>query len=146
MVVLDQVTKALVTAFIPLNGAIPVIQGFFSIVHIQNPGGAFGFLSAGYSGIKRVFFLAGTLFAAVLLLVLFRRLPRQYVFLRAGMALIVGGAAGNFMDRVRYGSVVDFLDFYWGALHWPAFNVADSAVTAGAGIFLFHLIFKKVPG
>ncbi|MBW1778527.1 MAG: signal peptidase II [Deltaproteobacteria bacterium] len=145
VVLLDQASKVWITVSLPLNGAIPVVDGFFNIVHVQNPGGAFGFLSEGYSDFKRTFFLAGTLVAAVVLMLVFRKLPAEYVFLRAGIALILGGAAGNFIDRLRQGRVVDFLDFYIGDLHWPAFNVADSAVTAGAVIFLFHLIFKKIP-
>ncbi len=145
VLILDQSTKSLIMTSIPRNGSVPVIQGFFNIVHLQNPGGAFGFLSNGYSDIKRLFFVAGTLIAATLLIVLFRKLPKEYSLLRAGIALILGGAAGNVIDRIRYGRVVDFLDFYWKDLHWPAFNVADSAVTLGAGVFLFYLIFKKIP-
>jgi len=145
VVLLDQASKAWITVSLPENVAIPVVDGFFNIVHVQNPGGAFGFLAEGYSDFKRTFFLAGTVVAAVVLMLVFRKLPTEYVFLRTGIALILGGAAGNFIDRLRQGRVVDFLDFYIGDLHWPAFNVADSAVTAGAVIFLFHLIFKKIP-
>jgi signal peptidase II len=65
--------------------------------------------------------------------------------LAAAFALIFGGAIGNLIDRVRFGMVIDFLDFYAGKLHWPAFNIADSAITIGIGIFLYHLIFKKMP-
>ncbi len=143
--VLDQATKALIAAWLPQNGSVTIIPGFFNLVHVKNPGGAFGFLSGQYSDVKRLFFLAGTLVAAGMLLHLFRKLPGGFPVLRAGVALILGGAAGNFMDRVRCGEVLDFLDFYWKEFHWPAFNVADSAVTVGAGIFLFHLLFRKIP-
>jgi len=145
VVIVDQVTKAWIAASLSLHQAVSVIPGFFSIVHVQNPGGAFGWMSGEYSHIKRFFFTAGTLVAAGLLLQLFRRLPREYRLLHFGIALILGGAVGNLIDRIRSGSVLDFLDFYWRDLHWPAFNVADSAVTIGAGILIYYLVFRKIP-
>ena len=143
VLILDQSTKSLIMASIPRNESVQVIQGFFNIVHLQNPGGAFGFMSNGYSDIKRLFFVAGTLIAATLLIVLFRKLPQEYSLLRAGIALILGGAAGNVIDRIRYGRVVDFLDFFWKDFHWPAFNVADSLVCVGTAILVWVIIREE---
>jgi signal peptidase II len=76
---------------------------------------------------------------------LYKNTPKTHSLLAAGFALIFGGAAGNLIDRIRFGKVVDFLDFYIGNLHWPAFNIADSAITIGIAIFIFHILFKKMP-
>ena len=76
---------------------------------------------------------------------LYLKTPQDYLFLRSGLTLILGGAAGNVVDRIRLGKVVDFLDLHINDLHWPAFNIADSAITVGIFIFGFHLLFKKMP-
>ena len=81
----------------------------------------------------------------ILGLYFYNKTPKSFVLLSIGFALVIGGAVGNLIDRIRMGKVVDFLDFYIGNLHWPAFNVADSAVSIGMIIFVFHLVFKKLP-
>jgi signal peptidase II len=145
VVLADQVTKALIVKYLPLHKSIPVIAGVFDITHILNPGGAFG-LMANTSVIVRTFvFLFISSLAVGLIFYFYIKTPRGYGFLAAGFALIFGGAVGNLIDRVRFGMVVDFLDFYIGRYHWPAFNIADSAITAGIFIFMYHLLFKKMP-
>ena len=76
---------------------------------------------------------------------LYKKVARDLVFLSFGLALIFGGASGNLIDRFRFGKVVDFLDFYIGTTHWPAFNIADSAISIGMAILIYHLVLNKIP-
>lgn len=146
VVALDQITKAIILARVPLYDLIPVIPGFFNIVHIQNPGGAFGFFAGGSPFLRKVVFLLLSSVAALFVLYLYRQTPRTHRWLSFGLALIFGGAIGNLIDRVRFDvRVVDFLDFHIGPYHWPAFNVADSAITVGVTIFAIHILFNKMP-
>jgi signal peptidase II len=145
IILIDQVTKALVLKELPLYHSVTVIQGFFDLTHIQNPGGAFGFLAGQSPFIRKIFFLCISSVVAVLIFFLYRNTPPTHGFLASAFALIFGGAIGNLIDRFRFGQVVDFLDFYAGQYHWPAFNVADSAITVGIVILGFHLLFKQMP-
>ena len=145
VVVLDQLTKWLVLANMPLHRSIAIIPGFFNLTHIHNPGGAFGFMATGSPGLRNLLFLGVATVAMVLIVYFYRSTPRNYPFLAGALALIFGGAVGNIIDRLRFGVVVDFLDFYVGAYHWPAFNVADSAITVGITIFIGHVLLGKMP-
>ncbi len=145
VVVGDQVSKALILKYLPLHHHIAVIAGFFDIVHIHNPGGAFGLLAGMGSGMRTLVFLFISSLAVGLILYFYIKTPSTHRLLATGFALIFGGAIGNLIDRLRFGVVVDFIDVYIGAYHWPAFNIADSAITVGIFIFLFHLLFKKMP-
>jgi signal peptidase II len=131
IIVLDQGTKALVRAYLPLHDSYPVIAGFLNLTYVQNTGAAFGLLNDIDFAYKQVVVAA---FAAAALggIALFAStLQRQEVLARAGLALILGGAAGNLIDRVTTGAVVDFVDVVFGSWHFWAFNVADTAITAG---------------
>lgn len=145
VVAMDQLVKALIVATVPAYQTISVIPGFFNLTHIYNTGGAFGFLSGNTSGYQQLFFLAASFVAAGLILYLYAQTPPDQIFLEIGFSLILGGALGNIADRVRIGKVVDFLDFHVMDLHWPSFNIADSAITLGIFIFIYHLLFKKIP-
>lgn len=145
IVILDQITKAVILNTLPLYDSISVIPGFFSLTHIQNPGGAFGFMANHSSNLRQIIFLFVSSLALGLIFYFYKNTSRTHPFLATGFAMIFGGAVGNMIDRIRFGKVVDFLDFYLGNLHWPAFNVADSTISIGMAIFLFHLIFKKIP-
>lgn len=145
IIMLDQVTKAMVLSSLTLYESVPVISGFFSLTHIHNPGGAFGFLAGQSPALRTAVFLFASSVAICLILYFYASTPGSHPFLATGFALILGGAIGNLVDRFRYGHVVDFLDFYVGNLHYPAFNVADSAVTVGIIIFAYHILFKKMP-
>jgi signal peptidase II len=145
VIVLDQITKAIILATLPLMDAIPVIPGFFSIVHVRNPGGAFGFMAGQGPMVRSILFLVISGLAAGVIIWLYRRTPASFRLLRIALALIFGGAIGNIIDRIRFGEVVDFLDVYIGNLHWPAFNIADSAITIGMTIMIYHVLFKKMP-
>ena len=143
VVLLDQVTKLLIVRTLPLHTVKPIIDGFFSLVHVHNPGGAFGMMASMSPAIRTAVFLVVSAMAIGLILYFYHTTPANRPWLATGFALIFGGAIGNMIDRVRMGKVVDFLDFYIGNWHWPAFNVADSAITIGVGIFILHLVLKK---
>lgn len=143
--ILDQISKAAVLAMIPLYRTVPVIPGFFNLTHVRNPGGAFGFLADHIHGFATILFIAFTLAAVVLVIYFYVSTPPTHRFLAAGFAMILGGAVGNLIDRLRFGAVVDFLDVYVGRYHWPSFNVADSAVTVGICIFIFHYLANRMP-
>ncbi|MEE8432712.1 MAG: signal peptidase II [Candidatus Desulfatibia sp.] len=145
VIVLDQITKAAILNTLPLYRSVAVIPGFFNLAHIQNPGGAFGFLATQSSSVRSMLFVLISSLAVGLIFYFYRNTPKTHSLLATGFALIFGGALGNLIDRVRFGKVVDFLDFYLGSYHWPAFNIADSAITVGVAIFLIHLVFKKLP-
>ena len=125
----DQFTKTLILGYYRLGDAT-YITSFFNIVRAHNTGAAFSFL-AGASGWQRWFFTAIGLAAAIFIIWMLRSHSGQKLFSFA-LACILGGAIGNVVDRLIHGYVVDFLDFHWGAWHFPAFNLADSAITLGA--------------
>ena len=145
VVIADQVTKALVLQNMPLYQSLTVIPGFFDITHIQNPGGAFGFLADSSPAVRKLLFLFVSLLALILLFWFYIKTPSTHRLLATGFAMIFGGAVGNLIDRIRFGKVIDFLDVYIGSYHWPAFNIADSAISVGVGIFLLHIVLKKMP-
>jgi len=95
--------------------------------------------------LRGIVFLFFSSLAIFLILYLYKQTPMEYSLLTTGFALIFGGAIGNLVDRIRFGKVIDFLDLYIGSLHWPAFNVADSAISTGMIIFIYHFFFKKLP-
>jgi len=129
VIVLDQITKLWILANFEYGDSLP-LTSFFNLVHARNTGAAFSFL-AGAGGWQRFFFIGIALGASVLIVYLLRKHAAERGFCFA-LSLILGGALGNLIDRVRFGYVVDFLDFYYAAYHFPAFNVADSAITLGA--------------
>lgn len=145
VVVLDQITKALVLRSLDMYQSVTVIPGFFRLTHVHNRGGAFGFLAQNDSPLRHWLFLAAAVVAMGLILYFFHQTPRTHRLLGLALAMIFGGAIGNVIDRLRFGRVVDFLDVYVGQYHWPTFNIADSAVTVGVAIFVLHLVFKKMP-
>jgi signal peptidase II len=129
--VFDQLTKWATLAFIPLHHEIPIIPGLFNLVHVTNTGSAFG-LMKGWFSFHVVF---GAIMAGVITWMLFRHDTDRLT--RFACAMILSGIFGNITDRLIHGHVVDFLDFYIGQHHWPAFNVADSAIVVSVGIFLW---------
>jgi len=129
IVVLDQITKFVVVRSL-VAGQPVEITSFFNLVLVYNPGAAFSFLADG-TGWQRGLFLVIAMVASVWIVYLLRRYPHQHLFALA-LALILAGAVGNLIDRITVGAVIDFLDFHAFGYHWPAFNVADSAITCGA--------------
>ena len=143
VVLLDQLTKGWIIATMRLHDAYPVIDGFFNIVYVRNPGAAFGFLAGASPLFRSVFFLAVTLAAILLILHYLRQTRIEEIFLVLALALILAGAVGNLIDRIRFGEVIDFLDVYIGAHHWPAFNIADASITTGASVLVMFLLGKR---
>lgn len=143
VILLDQMTKAWILATLRLHEGFAVIGGLFNIIHVRNPGAAFGFLAGAPPLFRYIFFIAVTV-AAILLIFHYLRVSRiQESYLILALALILAGAVGNLIDRVRFGEVVDFLDVFYGSHHWPAFNVADSAITVGAAILIVVLLRRR---
>ncbi len=142
---LDQATKYIIKINFALYERTIIIANFFNITHILNPGGAFGFFATQSPEIRKFIFLFLSTIVALFILWFYQRCAKTHPFLSYGLALIFGGAVGNLIDRFYYGKVVDFLDFYIGSAHWPAFNIADSAITIGMGILIYHILFNKIP-
>ncbi len=132
VMVLDQWTKWLTLAYIPEHRPIPIIPGFFDLVNVRNRGAAFGFLNRSDIEWQFWLFLGATVVAVAAIIALIRSMRADDRRLVLGLGLVMGGALGNLVDRVRFRAVIDFLDFYIGAWHWPAFNVADVAICLGA--------------
>ncbi|GAB4174310.1 MAG: signal peptidase II [Geothermobacteraceae bacterium] len=133
----DQWTKYLVLKSFRLYESVPVIDGLFNLTYVRNKGAAFGILAD--SDWRRPFFIVVTLVACAFILGYLRRLGNERRLAPLSLSLIFAGALGNLIDRVRFGEVIDFLDVYWRQYHWPAFNVADSAITVGVGLLLLDM-------
>lgn len=141
IVAADQLTKAWVQRTLTLYERKPIFP-FLNLTYTRNPGAAFSFLAD--AGGWQVWFFILLAFGMVLAIIYWLwRLPEEARFERWGLALILGGAIGNLIDRLRYGAVVDFLDFHVGTWHWPAFNVADSAITVGVGFLMVDCWLKE---
>ena len=138
---LDQITKHLIASRFPLYETQPLISGFFNFVHVRNRGMAFGIMNRPGADWGFTLLLCVTLGAVALLLFWFYRLKSEDKGMAIPLSLILGGAIGNLLDRMRLGEVIDFLDFYIGPYHWPAFNVADSAITVGTLWLAVSLLF-----
>ena len=139
VIVLDQITKQWASQSLGLQDVIQVAP-YFNLVLAHNAGAAFSFL-AGAGGWQRGFFSVIALVAAVVIVHLLRKHYGEKMFSLA-LVLILGGALGNLIDRILFGHVIDFLDFYVQAWHWPAFNVADMAITGGAGLLIWDSLKK----
>ena len=139
VLLLDQFTKVLVLGAFQLGDITP-ITSFFNLVRVHNHGAAFSFL-AGAGGWQRWFFTGIGVAAAIFIVWMLRAHPGQKLFSLA-ISLILGGAIGNVIDRLLHGYVVDFLDFYWGTWHFPAFNVADAGISVGAALLILDEILR----
>ena len=139
IVLLDQATKLAIERVFDYGDVHP-ITGFFNLVLTYNKGAAFSFL-AGASGWQKEFLTAVGVAASLFIVYLLARHGTQKLFSLA-LALILGGAVGNVIDRVAYGHVIDFLDFHWRGWHWPAFNVADSAIVCGAALLILDELLR----
>ena len=129
---LDQLSKLVILTFFEQNHSLTVVHGFFNIVLVRNRGMAFGILNRQQGHFGTYFLILATIAAIIALIYWARRQGEKKGKILFGLGLILGGAIGNLVDRARLGSVIDFLDFCLGRYHWPAFNLADSAITIGA--------------
>lgn len=139
IVLLDQLTKLLVVAEMELYETISVIPGLLNLTHIRNSGVAFGMFSTAEFAYKPLVMTGVALLALVGVGLYATQLPLAHRWARAGLAMILGGAAGNLVDRARQGYVVDFVDAYWNGWHFWAFNVADAAISVGVGLLIIDL-------
>ena len=145
VVLLDQIAKLWIASGFALHESRPLISGFFNLVHVRNRGMAFGIMNRPGADWGFALLLGVTLAAVALLLFWFYSLKSKDRTLVLPLALILGGAVGNLLDRIRTGEVIDFLDFSIGPYHWPAFNVADSAITAGTLWLAVKVLFHSTP-
>jgi signal peptidase II len=140
VVVADQVVKAIVRRGIALNESITVIPSFFDLTRVHNTGTAFGFMNATDFPFQTVILACVAIGALAALAVYAATLPANHRLARIGLALILGGAAGNLIDRLTAGYVVDFVDLYWSGWHFWAFNVADASITVGVALMILDLL------
>ena len=140
VLILDQYTKYRVEREIPLYHRIEVIRGFFDLTHVRNPGGAFGILGGKGGRWGSLFFVGVSVIAMGSILFFFRRIEEDEKNLALSFSLVFAGAIGNLIDRLRYGEVVDFLEFYLSSYYWPAFNIADSAICIGIGLMALEML------
>jgi signal peptidase II len=141
ILILDQVTKLVALEHLVPALPVKVIDGFFALTLVMNPGLAFGLLSATPAAWRWTVALLSMGALGVLGVVGLRLLATGGRVTEVALGLIFGGAIGNLIDRARFGAVVDFLDFYWRGYHWPAFNAADSAISVGVTLLALHLLF-----
>lgn len=139
ILVLDQLTKLLVRTQIALHDSIEIVPGFLNLVHVRNTGAAFGFLNDVDLGYKQLLMTTVAVVALLAIGLYAWRVGSRERLARAGLALILGGAVGNLIDRALVGYVVDFVDVYWRSYHFWAFNVADSAITVGACLLILDM-------
>ncbi|NWF92886.1 MAG: signal peptidase II [Syntrophaceae bacterium] len=142
IILVDQWTKHVVQQRLVLYQKVEVIRGFFNLVHVRNTGGAFGILGGEGGALTSWLFVAVSFIAIGAVLFLFLRLKEDERTLSLSLSLVLSGAVGNLLDRLRYGEVVDFLDFHLSSYHWPAFNIADSAISLGIGLMAFVILFR----
>ena len=145
VVVLDRVTKWLVATNITLHDSIAVLPGFFRLTHVQNSGAAFGLFAESSSEWKVAILILFSILALAVVSALLWKNSHSMTTTGVGLSLILGGAIGNLYDRLLAGHVVDFFDFYLGSYHWPAFNIADSAIVIGALLLVAEILFAKTP-
>ena len=147
VLLLDRITKWAVASNIALRESVPVIPGFFRLYHVENPGAAFGLFAEPSAQWKVGALVCFSVLALIVVSALLWKNGHSLTTMTVGLSLILGGALGNLWDRVLAGHVVvDFLDFYVGSYHWPAFNVADSAIVIGALLLVSEILFAKSAG
>jgi signal peptidase II len=138
VVLIDQLSKVMIVSSLGIGELVPVVDGLFNLTLTYNKGIAFGMLASLPESIRLLVLVGGTLVAGATISVIMFREYRNDRIACIALAGIVGGAIGNLLDRVRLGAVVDFLDVYVGSYHWPAFNIADSAICVGVGILMIR--------
>jgi signal peptidase II len=143
VVLCDQISKLYIDATMWTHQSITVIENYFDITYVRNPGGAFGLFAHAHRGIVRPLLLGLSVIAAVIIVLIYHSTPADRILTRLALCLILGGAIGNLIDRIRFDEVIDFLDVHWYHYHWPAFNIADAAITVGVTCLCWDLLFGK---
>lgn len=143
IVAADQVTKMAILAKLVPRGTVRLIPGLFDLTFVANQGALFGFGREFGGAVRMVAFTILPIAAICFVLLILLKSNRRELWFRLGLALILGGAAGNLIDRIRLGFVVDFLDVYWGSHHWPAFNLGDASICLGVGLLGLDLFGEQ---
>lgn len=146
IVIVDQVTKAMILSTMTLHQSIPVINGLFHLTYIRNPGAAFGLFADKGNDLRILFFVTVSVIAILFLISLYSKIPEKNFMGRLAIGMVLGGAIGNLIDRIRFGEVVDFLDFFISSHHWPAFNVADSCISTGVVLLMWYFLRHDTSG
>lgn len=140
----DQAVKMYVHTHFQLHESVEVIAGFFNFTYVRNPGAAFGFLASTHESFREIFFLSMPPIALLIILAIMRTVPDDDRWTISALSLVFGGAIGNYIDRVRFRYVIDFLDFHLQDKYtWPAFNIADSAIVVGVGVLLYLELIRN---
>ena len=140
VVLIDQITKIWVDKTMNLYESTPIVPGLLDLHYIRNTGAAFGFLSGSHAGFRIPFFILVSSFAIGIILFLFYKLEDSEVVMPLALSLVLGGAIGNLIDRIRLGEVIDFILFHYKAFRWPAFNIADIGITVGVTLLVFRIL------
>lgn len=140
IVALDQVAKALVDRYLELHESRTIVEGLARLTYVRNRGAAFGILSDADLPYQSLLFSVVSILALGAIAVYAWKLPIASRLPQTALALIMGGAVGNLLDRMRLGYVIDYVDVYWGRHHWPAFNVADSAISIGVALLVLDIL------
>lgn len=143
VVAFDQITKAIVSAGLPIHGSVTIVRGLVDLTHVQNTGAAFGVLNAAEFPFKTSLLAMVAALALIGIAMYSARLAPHQKIARLALALVLGGAVGNLIDRLLHGYVVDFVDVYWGEHHFWAFNVADSAITIGVVLMMVDMLLQE---
>jgi signal peptidase II len=141
VLILDQITKNLVEKYLRLYDLVIVVPGFFNLTHVRNKGAAFSILSNMPDFWRGLFFISVTIISVAVIGFLIRKNDGRLLI--TAFSLIVGGAVGNLIDRIRYGEVIDFIQWYVKSWYWPSFNVADSAITVGVALLAMDMLFVQ---
>lgn len=142
---LDRVTKWLIATRLSLNNGITIVPDFFRVVHVENPGAAFGLFAESTNHWRLTALILFSLLALIIVGVLLWKNSQMVSATGTALALVLGGALGNLWDRVISGHVTDFLEFHIGSYYWPSFNIADSAIVVGALLLVGDILFNKAP-
>ncbi len=139
VITLDQISKLYIAHHFELHESVTVIPHFFNFTYVRNTGAAFGLLSKAPESFRIPFFIIIPLVALTIIVLIFKKTQETQLLMITALSLILGGAIGNFIDRLRFNYVIDFLDFHWfQKYHWPAFNVADSTIVVGVVLLIFY--------
>jgi signal peptidase II len=143
LIALDQLLKIYIHTHYQLGESTPVINGYFNITYVRNFGAAFGFLGDSHPTFREIFFLTMPPFALVIILMILKSVPDNDTIQIVALSSVFGGAIGNYIDRLRFRYVIDFLDFHWREKYtWPAFNIADMAIVGGVCVLLVLMFFE----
>lgn len=141
---LDQLTKHLIVNRFHLGETLSIIEGFFNLTYVRNPGAAFGLLARLDPMIRIPFFIIIPLAALTVIFFVFKKVEDSDLKLASAFSLVIGGAIGNLIDRIAYNYVIDFLDFHWNySAHFPAFNIADAAICVGVAFLIYDILKKE---